>query len=234
MVTSVNRRRWARSKMSDDAARGRVEGPEANLKQLKCVEKLKCGGAEMRRQNNKGNMGVKAIAVGLCQRLSPVAQLELKGTNDWPCLRDKSLGWQGPKRVPAGGGLPIDGDKVRDSVPIHGYLAGHGGTGSRRSMMQSRKSSTVGPGEARNHSFFGTMAGRMVRQVPNRLTEPKLRNQISAGSAHAGNIMGVCRVDEHNLGLAMLRKTVGLDTPYIALKFGGYSWDFINSILGNK
>jgi hypothetical protein len=78
------------------------------------------------------------------------------------------------------------------------------------------------------------MAGRMVRQVPNRLTEPKLRNQISAGSAHAGNIMGVCRVDEHNLGLAMLRKTVGLDTPYIALKFGGYSWDFINSILGNK
>src|ERR1035437_2117147 len=76
LVRYVNRRRWARSKMSDDAARGRVEGPEANLKQLKCVEKLKCRGAEMRRQNNDGNMGVKAITVGLCQRLSPVAQLE--------------------------------------------------------------------------------------------------------------------------------------------------------------
>ena len=219
--------------MSDDAARGRVERPEANLKELKCVEKLKCGSAEMRRQNNNGNMGVKAIAVGLCQRLSPVAQLELKGTNDWPCLRDKSLGWQGPERVPAGGGLPIDGDKVRDSVPIHGYLAGHGGAGSRRSMMQSRKSGTVGPGEARNHSFFGTMSGRMVRQVPNWLTEPKLRNQISAGSAHVENLTGVCRVGEHNLGLAVLRKTVGLETPSIALKSGGHSWEFINSFLRN-
>jgi hypothetical protein len=23
---------------------------------------------------------------------------------------------------------------------------------------------------------------------------------------------------------------VGLDTPYIALKFGGYSWDFMNGV----
>ena len=233
MIRKVNRRRWARSKMSDDPARGRVEGPETDLKQLKCIEKLKCGGAEMRRQNSNGNMGVKAITIGLCQRLSPVAQLELKRTNDWPCLRNKSLGCYGPKRVPTDGGLPIDGNKVRNSVPIHRYLAGHGGVGSRRPMMQSRKSVTVGPGKARNHSFFGTMSGRMVRQVPNRLTEPKLRNQISAGSAHAGNITGVCRVDEHNLGLAMLRKTVGLETPSIASKFGGHSWNFINSFLVN-
>ncbi len=233
MVRKVNRRRWARSKMSDDAARGRVEGPEADLKQLKCIEKLKCGGAEMRRQNNNGNMGVKAITIGLCQRLSPVAQLELKGTNDWPCLRYKGLDCQGPKRVPAGGGLPIDGDKVRNSVPIHRYLAGNGGVGSRRSMMQSRKSVTVGPGETRNHSFFGTMTGRMIRQVPNRLTEPKLRNQISAGSAHTANLTGVCRVGEPNLGLAVQRKNGGMGTPSIVLKFGGYSWDFINSFLGN-
>jgi hypothetical protein len=219
--------------MSDDAARGRVERPEADLKQLKCVEKLKCGGAEMRRQNSNGNVSVKAITIGLCQRLSPVAQFELKGTNDRPCLRYKSLDCQGPKRVPAGGGLPIDGDKVRNSVPIHRYLAGHGGVGSGRSMMQSRKIGTVGPGKARNHSFFGTMSGRMVRQVPNRLTEPKLRNQISAGSAHARNITGVCRVDEHNLGLAMLRKTVGMGTSSIVLKFGGYSRDCIDSFLEN-
>jgi hypothetical protein len=222
LIRKVNRRRWARSKMSDDPARGRVEGPEANLKQLKCVEKLKRGGAEMRRQNNNGNMGVKAITIGLCQRLSPVAQLELKRTNDWPCLRHKSLDCQGPKRVPASGGLPVDGDKVRNSVPVHRYLAGHGGVGSRRSMMQSRKSGTVGPGKARNHSFFGTMSGRMVWQVPNRLTEPKLRYQISAGSAHTANVTGACRVGEPNLGLAVLRRTVGLETPCIALKFGGF------------
>lgn len=195
--------------MSDDSARGRVEGPEANLEQLKCVEKLKCSGAEMRRQNNDGNMGVKAITVGLCQRLSPVAQLELKGTNDWPCLRYKRLDCQRAKCVPAGGGFPIDGDKVGNSVAIHRYLAGHGGVGFLRSMMQSRKSGAVGPSEARNHSFFGTTSGRMVRQVPNRLTEPKLRNQISAGSAHGRNLMSACRVGENNLGLAMLQKTVG-------------------------
>jgi hypothetical protein len=112
-------------------------------------------------------------------------------------------------------------------------LAGHGGVGSRRSVMQSRKSGTVGPGEARDHSFFGTMSGRMVRQVPNGLMEPKLRNQISTGSAHVGNLTGVCRVGEHNLGLAVLRKTVGPETPSIALRFGGYSWDFIISFLGN-
>lgn len=219
--------------MSDDPARGRVEGPEANLKQLKCVEKLKCGSAEMRRQNNDGNMGVKAITVGLCQRLSPVAQLELKGTNDWPCLRYKSLDCQGPKRVPAGGGLPIDGDKVRNSVPIHRYLAGHGSVGSCRPMMQSRKSGAVGPGEACNHPLFGTMSGRMVRQVPNRLTEPKFRNQVSAGSAHAENLTWVCRVGEPNLGLAVLRKAMALETPSIASKFGGHSWNFINSFLVN-
>ena len=98
--------------MSDDPVRSIVEGPEANLKQLKCVEELKCGSAEMRRQNNNGNMGVKAITVGLCQSLSPVAQLELKGANDWPRLRYKSLDCQGPKRVPTDGGLPVDRDKV--------------------------------------------------------------------------------------------------------------------------
>jgi hypothetical protein len=112
-------------------------------------------------------------------------------------------------------------------------LAGHGGAGSRRSVMQSRKSGTVGPGETRNHSFFGTMPGRMVRQVPNRLTEPKFRNQISAGYAHTQNLTCVRQVGEHNLRLAVLRKAVGLETPYITLKFGGCSWDFINSFWGN-
>jgi hypothetical protein len=33
--------------------------------------------------------------------------------------------------------------------------------------------------------------------------------------------------------LAMLRKTVGLETPSIASKFGGHSWNFINSFLVN-
>jgi hypothetical protein len=112
-------------------------------------------------------------------------------------------------------------------------LAGHGGAGSRCSMMQGRKSGTVGPGEAHNHSFFGTMSGRMVRQVPNRLTEPKLRNQISAGSAHVQNLTCVRRVGEHNLGLALLRKAVGLETPYLASKFRRCSGDFMNSILRN-
>src|SRR5206468_2117853 len=104
--------RWARGKVSQDAARGGVEGPEADLKQVKGLEKLESSSAEMWRKNNDGNMGVKAIAVGLCQRLSPVAQLEFKRADDRPGLTYESVGSQGRERGPGRSGIPTDSDEV--------------------------------------------------------------------------------------------------------------------------
>src|SRR5207245_2777562 len=118
LMPCVNRGRWARGKISQNTARGGVEGPEADLEQLKGVEKLKSSSAEMRRKNNDGNMSVKAIAVGLGECFPPVAQLELKRADNRLGLADESVRSHGSELGPVGRRFPTNGNEVRDSIPV--------------------------------------------------------------------------------------------------------------------
>ena len=208
LVTRVNWRRWARAEVGDNAARAGVEGPEANLEQLKGVEKLERSGTSMRRENDDGNMGVRAITIGLCQRFSPVAQLEFKSADDRPGLTHKGLSCQGACRALTRGRFAAHGDQVRNSITVHGYLAGHGRKDFSRSVMQDWKSGPVCSGEARNHSFLSTTSGGMVRQVPNGLVELKLRNQVFAACAHTTSLDSAWALASHfsdPVGLSIAR-----------------------------